>query len=357
MRSIDRFADFSEDRDMIDPKRRARPGPSRRAILQASGGAALVGALGGMPETPGRASSSQGEQAVRPVTDTHIHVVAAGLPGMKPLPKEIEQVHAGALAAMADHLKTEMEKAKVTVAFGMGSLGGGDDDPLGVARTLELARSVPGLKAIGIADPTHTDPRHMKAVAAQIENHRHQIVGLKAYLGYLRFGPEDPNYAPYYRLAAKYHLPVIFHTGDTWSTTAIVKYAHPLRVDEVAVDNPDVRFVMAHFGNPWLTDAAEVAFKNANVWADLSGLFVGSEKEMLDILAALNKGDSAAGLIFSDLKKWIGYVGDFSKFLYGSDWPLAPMDIYRRLIESVIPKDHHQVVFRTNAEHVFGLGE
>jgi hypothetical protein len=33
------------------------------------------------------------------------------------------------------------------------------------------------------------------------------------------------------------------------------------------------------------------------------------------------------------------------------------MDIYRRLIEAVIPKDHHQAVFRTNAEHVFGLGE
>jgi predicted TIM-barrel fold metal-dependent hydrolase len=78
---------------------------------------------------------------------------------------------------------------------------------------------------------------------------------------------------------------------------------------------------------------------------------------MLDLFAALNKGDSAAGLTFSDLKKWIGYVGAFSKFLYGSDWPLAPMVIYRRLIEAVIPKDHHQAVFRTNAEHVFGLGE
>jgi uncharacterized protein len=309
-----------------------------------------------MPEISGRVSSSQEEQAVGAGIDTHIHVVAPGLPGMKPLPKEIEQVYAGPMPAMLEHLKAEMEQAQVTVAFGMGSLGGANDDPLGVARILELAMSVPGLKAIGVADPTHTDPRHLAAVVAQIEEHRKQIVGLKAYLGYLPFGPEDPNYKPYYRLAAKYHLPLIFHTGDTWSTTAKVKYAHPLRVDEVAVDNPDVRFVLAHFGNPWLIDAAEVAFKNANVWADLSGLFVGGDKEILELLAAANKGDSAAGVIFSDLKKAIGYVGDYSKFLYGSDWPLAPMASYRRLIEAMIPKDHHQAVFRTNAEHLFNLG-
>ena len=42
----------------------------------------------------------------------------------------------------------------------------------------------------------------------------------------------------------------------------------PLLVDDVAVDNPDVKFVMAHFGNPWLIDAAEVIYKNDNVWAD-----------------------------------------------------------------------------------------
>jgi predicted TIM-barrel fold metal-dependent hydrolase len=248
-----------------------------------------------------------------------------------------------------------MEQGRVTVAFGMGSLGGGDADPLGIARTLELAKFVPGLKAIGIADPTHTDPRHMKGVAAQIEAHRKQIVALKAYLGYLHFGPEHPNYSPYYRLAAKYHLPVILHTGDTWSTTAKVKYAHPLRVDEVAVDNSDVRFVIAHFGNPWLIDAAEVVFKNSNIWADLSGLFVGGQKEFLDLMTSVNKGDSAAGLIIADLKKAIGYVSDYSKFLYGSDWPLAPMASYRRLIEALIPNEHHQAVFRTNAEHVFGL--
>ena len=65
--------------------------------------------------------------------------------------------------------------------------------------------------------------------------------------------------------------------------------------------------------------------------------------------------DSVPGLAISDLKKAIGYVGDYKRFLYGTDWPLAPMGCYRQLIELLIPKAHHQEVFRTNAQHVFSL--
>jgi predicted TIM-barrel fold metal-dependent hydrolase len=31
---------------------------------------------------------------------------------------------------------------------------------------------------------------------------------------------------------------------------------------------------MAHFGNPWIIDAAVVALKNKNVYVDVSGYFV-----------------------------------------------------------------------------------
>ena len=34
---------------------------------------------------------------------------------------------------------------------------------------------------------------------------------------------------------------------------------------------PDTRFVLAHVGNPWFRESAEVIYKNMNVWADLSG--------------------------------------------------------------------------------------
>jgi predicted TIM-barrel fold metal-dependent hydrolase len=273
----------------------------------------LVGGLVGFRQLT-RSIVSAAHVTGGPVIDTHIHAVSPSLPGIKPEPPEIVTLYQGPLQAMADRLQAEMAAGSVEVALGMGSLGGTIADPLGIARTLELCSLVTGLRAIGIADPRRTDSEWIKAVEAQINDIRPKIVALKAYLGYLHFGPEDPAYVPYYRLAQKYGLPVIVHTGDNWSTTAKVKYAHPLRMDEVAVDFPDVRFVLAHFGNPWLIDAAEVVFKNPNVWADLSGLFVGSDQEIQALLAQSSIPNSTIGLAFSDLKKALGYVGDFKRF-------------------------------------------
>jgi predicted TIM-barrel fold metal-dependent hydrolase len=79
-----------------------------------------------------------------------------------------------------------------------------------------------------------------------------------------------------YALAAKYAVPVMIHCGDTYTPKGKVKYSHPLHVDEVAVDHPDVNFVICHLGNPWLRDCMEVVYKNANVYADISGLVLGN---------------------------------------------------------------------------------
>jgi uncharacterized protein len=326
---------------------------TRREVLKISGGAALAGTLVGVGE-PSKVAASDDEKPVGAVIDTHIHAVSPQLPGIKSQPEDLLKLYEGPLQGMVHHLEEEMTAGKVDFAFAMGSLGGTIADPLGISRTLQLCDVVPRLRAVGVADPRQTEPGFLKAVEAQIDNNRNKIVAFKAYLGYLHFGPEDPGYVPYYKLAEKYDLPVIVHTGDNWSTTAKVKYAHPLRMDEVAVDFPQVRFVLAHFGNPWLVDAAEVLFKNdKNVWADLSGLFVGSEKEIQALLGEADIPGQATGLMFSDLKKAMAYVGDYKKFFYGSDWPLAPMASYRRLIESIIPKQHHQDVFRENAKRVF----
>jgi predicted TIM-barrel fold metal-dependent hydrolase len=310
---------------------------------------AVASAIGGYLRTAQAAEDDKSRLAV----DTHIHAVPTNLSGVKEKPAEVVALYEGPPELMAKRLNKEMRAGNVEYALGMGCVNGPRDDPLGIKSTIEIAKLVPGLKAIGIADPRRHDAGHMKKVEAQIEGHRDLIVAFKAYLGYIHVGPEDPAYRPYYDLAAKYDLPVIVHTGDNWSTTAKVKFAHPLRVDEVAVDYPNVRLVLAHFGNPWLIDAAEVLFKNANVWADLSGLFVGTEQQIDALIKSAQ--EASAGLMFSDLKKALAYVDNFSKLFYGSDWPLAPMAVYRRLIEGLIPRESREQVFRANALRVFKL--
>jgi predicted TIM-barrel fold metal-dependent hydrolase len=275
--------------------------------------------------------------------DTHIHVVPPRLPGVGPLDPLLN----GPPEAVADALRQQMAAAGVTQALAMGSWRGGDDDPLGVAATLRVAARVPGLHAIGVADPTRVDADHLRRAAAALSTGR--VRALKAYLGYLHYGPEHPHYTPYYDLAARYRVPFVFHTGDTYSPYAKLRFAHPLLVDDVAVNHPDVRFVLAHLGNPWTRDAAEVVYKNMNVWADLSGLVVGDEaaftaEDRQDILSDLRH----------DVQRAFRYAERPNRFLYGTDWPLAPMPAYRDFVRTLIPTVFHDQVFAENARLLFG---
>src|SRR5438876_5684210 len=67
--------------------------------------------------------------------------------------------------AVAAALRQEMDGAGVRQALAMGCWGAPDDDPLGVAGTVQIAGSVPGLHAVGIADPVRTGTEHMQRAA------------------------------------------------------------------------------------------------------------------------------------------------------------------------------------------------
>lgn len=177
---------------------------------------------------------------------------------------------------------------------------------------------------------------------------RGQYRCIKIYLGYVHQFAHDPAYEPAYQLAQKYDVPVVFHTGDTYSHRAKLKYADPLTVDEVAVDHPRVRFVLAHAGNPWFQSAAEVAYKNPNVYLDGSALVIGRLHEI------------PRSVLDSYLVRplaWVfGYLEDPSKLLYGSDWPLVDMAAYAAAFRRAIPKEHWRAVLYDNAARLFRLG-
>jgi uncharacterized protein len=276
--------------------------------------------------------------------DMHVHVSDPALPGSKPFPAYLERPEAAARA-----LHREMAAVGVTSALAMGSLHITEADPLGIGGVLAVMAAVAAVLPIGVADPRRSDDAaHLGRVRQELA--RGHVRAIKCYLGYLHVGPEDARYAPYYRLAAEHGLPVVFHTGDTYASAAKVKYAHPLRVDEVAVDHPDVRFVLAHFGNPWFDTAAEVLYKNDNVWADLSGFFVGDATYQRRVAE-----DGFLEKVAERVRFAFDYTERPDRFLYGSDWPLAPLPDYVRAVRSIVPERHHGAVFEANARALFGV--
>jgi predicted TIM-barrel fold metal-dependent hydrolase len=119
-------------------------------------------------------------------------------------------------------------------------------------------------------------------------------------------------------------------------------------VDDVAVDHPECRFVICHVGNPWMIDAAEVIYKNMNVWADLSGLMVGNAE-----MFASAEGRETAAELAEEIRRAIRYSERPTRFVYGSDWPLAPLAAYRDVIRAAIPAEWHELVFTENARLLF----
>ena len=184
-------------------------------------------------------------------------------------------------------------------------------------------------------------------VLCAFESHLKQpnCLGIKMYPGYNPVYPNDALHQGFFKLAAHYDVPVVFHTGDTANPLAHVRYAHPLGVDDAAVAHPDVRFIMAHYGNPWIVDATEVAKKNPNVFVDLSGLAQGC----FDVDWFF---DTYAGYV-AHLRTWMAYLSDYTKLMYGSDFPLCHIPTYIALMRRLVPESAHQAVFHDNALAVF----
>ena len=168
---------------------------------------------------------------------------------------------------------------------------------------------------------------------------------IKIYLGYVHRFAYDQQYEPVYKLAEKYDVPVVFHTGDTYTKGAKLKYADPLTIDEVAVDHPRVKFVIAHCGNPWVESAAEVTYKNSNVYIECSALLLGNLSEL--------PKENVETYVTRPIAWVFGYVEDPKKMMFGTDWPLIAIKPYVEAYKSAIPKEHWQAVFHDNAVRVF----
>jgi predicted TIM-barrel fold metal-dependent hydrolase len=205
-------------------------------------------------------------------------------------------------------------------------------------RVAEAIRDRPHLRVVAGLNFHTFDPAELADLAPHVT--QGLVRGLKLYPGYQPFYPADPHWAPAYAFAAEHRIPVMIHSGDTYSPQGKVKYSHPLHVDDAAVDFPDVQFLICHLGNPWIRDCMEVVYKNPNVWADVSGLVLGEFNDKFE------------RFMLGQITEMITYAGDPRYLLYGTDWPICGMRSYLKFMRGLELTDtaREQIMWKNTAE-------
>ncbi|XVV00642.1 amidohydrolase family protein [Actinosynnema sp. CA-248983] len=106
----------------------------------------------------------------------------------------------------------------------------------------------------------------------------HGVRGFKFHPSLQGFSPDDRLAYPLYEVIEELGVPALFHTGQTGIGAGVpggggvrLKYSNPMLVDDVAVDFPELRIILAHPSFPWQDEALAVATHKPHVYIDLSG--------------------------------------------------------------------------------------
>lgn len=238
-------------------------------------------------------------------------------------------------------LKAEMERHGIARALVLSSYMVNDHRP-GVDELLEVVGADPQIDVV--AGVSYQNYRASDLAQLRTRLAEGQIRGLKLYPGYEPFHVWDPRLRVVYELAGEFGVPVMIHTGDTYDVRGRLKYAHPLHVDEVAVEFREVTFVLCHLGNPWFVDAMEVIYKNENVVGDISGLTLGQFEERFE------------RYMLARLQEVVAYAGDPASLLFGTDWPICDMGSYIRFVRNLgLSEAETELILYKNTARVFGL--
>lgn len=179
------------------------------------------------------------------------------------------------------------------------------------------------------------------------------LKGLKMLPSYNYVPLNDRRIWPMYEAAEALGVPVLLHTG--WSSLPegkMLEYDHPLYTEDIALDFPDLKLVLAHVGFAWAELVMHFMAKSPNVYADVAFL-----------------PETAPLWRLAQMCSWAKQLGVFHRFLWGSDYPytdfvsgyekLGKMPGYmeRHELDPILTDDDMESLFGGAAARLLGLVE
>lgn len=283
--------------------------------------------------------------SVKAVVDFHIHpvIIEEALSGDKQLEKKIREVyHIGTAVQPLDALIKMLKVAGINRAVLL-SIATADGE-IPPNNSIKILVEKGGGMFLGFAglNPAKGD----EAIDELEKAHSEGFKGVKLYPPLQGFKPNDKRLYSFYERAQQLDMPLLFHTGVSWIRRVELARCHPLEVENVIVDFPNLKVVLAHMGFPWVWEAAMMAVKYENVYLDLSGVFMGTPKEHISY-------------VFTKILT-PGFVSRFlaDKILFGSDWPrMEPFKMVEAVKSLPIEKSVLDKIMGLNALKILGMEE
>lgn len=172
------------------------------------------------------------------------------------------------------------------------------------------------------------------------------LAGLKLSPAMQLFQPNAPMMGKIYETCIRYNKPILFEAGMTWVKNSPSKYSNPLLLEDVAMEYPDLRLCIGHFGWPWTRETAMLALKYPNVYADTALLYFDSPKQFFQTTFNDQLGEY-----------WIDRML-YDKVMFGSTYPRIEQKRMVKAMEALTLRPKQRaMVMGENALRFLGMEE
>lgn len=215
------------------------------------------------------------------------------------------------LHAPPEHHWAAMKNVDKAIVFGLRAFHSGLTSPN--EYIADYVRAHPE-KLIGFAavDPAHDNVHEVLERAIDDLKLR----GVKLGPIYQNIHPMDERMLPVYAFCEKRNLPIMIHQGTTFPRRAPLKFSLPILLEDVAMQFPGLKMIIAHMGHPWIAETVVLIRKQPNFFADISALHYRPWQFYNGLICAKE-------------------YGVLNKLLFGSDYPYTNPDATMQDLRSI----------------------
>ncbi len=152
------------------------------------------------------------------------------------------------------------------------------------------------------------------------------------------FHPAHSRAMQFYESACELGLPVFFHNGGAFGTDAVLDYAQPYLLDEVARTFPALKIIVGTMGMPFVEQTLCLAAKHENVYADLT-IEPGNVWQVYNMVVAAHEHGVMDKLLFGsgypvgNVQQCMETLLGFNKLLADTNLPTVPRGAIQNIIE------------------------